>query len=178
GVEDDAGRIDHRLERRLERLREPRRRQHLDARDDRAFGAERRVAVRDRVADGGRRRAQRVHGRVCAKARFKGADRRPLAELVDRRDDAKIGHAVLCYQNACMTQDRPKTRPLERFWPYADLPEQLTDEERAALDPDLHEALFGAQPRPFSITIVFPPLEVPAFARARAIARAAAPARA
>ena len=34
---------------------------------------------------------------------------------------------------------------MERFWPYADLPEQPTDEELAALDPDLHEALFGAQ---------------------------------
>ena len=38
----------------------------------------------------------------------------------------------------------PKFRPLERFWPYADLPEQPTDEELASLDPDLHEALFGA----------------------------------
>ena len=50
----------------------------------------------------------------------------------------------------------PKYRPFERFWPYAELPEQPTDEELAALDPDLHEALFGAQPRPFSITLVFP----------------------
>ena len=54
-----------------------------------------------------------------------------------------------------------KYRPLERFWPYADLPEQPTDEELAALDPDLHDALFGAQPRPFSITLVFPALDVP-----------------
>jgi hypothetical protein len=51
-----------------------------------------------------------------------------------------------------MTADPPKYRPLERFWPYAELPEQPTDEELAALDPDLHEALFGARPRPFSIT--------------------------
>ena len=50
----------------------------------------------------------------------------------------------------------PKYRPLERFWPYADLPEQPTDEELASLDPDLHEALFGANPRPFSITLSAP----------------------
>ena len=59
----------------------------------------------------------------------------------------------------------PKYRPLERFWPYADLPEQPSDEELAALDPDLYEALFGARPRPFSITLVFPPLDVPEFDR-------------
>ena len=68
----------------------------------------------------------------------------------------------------------PKYRPLERFWPYAELPEQPTDEELAALDPDLHEALFGAQPRPFSITLVFPTLDVPDFARALELARASA----
>ncbi len=58
-----------------------------------------------------------------------------------------------------MNPDPPRYRPLERFWPYADLPEQPTDEELAALDPDLHEALFGAQPRPFSISLVFPALD-------------------
>ena len=68
----------------------------------------------------------------------------------------------------------PKYRPLERFWPYADLTEQPTDEELAALDPDLQEALFGAKPRPFSISLVFPPLEVPDFARALEMARASA----
>ncbi len=73
-----------------------------------------------------------------------------------------------------MNSDPPKTRPLERFWPYADLPEQPTAEELAALDPDLYEALFGAQPRPFSITIVFPHLDGPDFARAMEIARASA----
>ena len=67
-----------------------------------------------------------------------------------------------------MTSDPPKYRPLERFWPYAELPEQPTAAELAALDPDLYEALFGAQTRPFSITLVFPALDVPAFAaRAR-----------
>ncbi len=42
----------------------------------------------------------------------------------------------------------PTYRPRERFWPYADLPEQLTDEEIAKLDPDLHAELFGTPPRP------------------------------
>ena len=60
-----------------------------------------------------------------------------------------------------MAPDSPKFRPTERFWPYADLPEQPTDEELASLDPDLQEALFGAKPRPFSITLVFPTLEFP-----------------
>ena len=73
-----------------------------------------------------------------------------------------------------MTSDPPKTRPLERFWPYADLPEQPTDAELAALDPDLQEALFGAQSRPFSISIVFPTLEIPDFARAVELARQSA----
>jgi hypothetical protein len=68
----------------------------------------------------------------------------------------------------------PKHRPLERFWPYADLPEQPTPEELAAIDPDLHEALFGAEQRPFSITIVFPPLDVPDFDHALELARGAA----
>jgi len=68
----------------------------------------------------------------------------------------------------------PKVRPLERFWPYAELPEQPTDEELARLDPDLHEALFGARPRPFSITIVFPKIDVERFDRALALARESA----
>src|SRR3954453_10747046 len=73
-----------------------------------------------------------------------------------------------------MTSDPPKYRPLERFWPYAELPEQPTDEELAALDPDLHDALFGERPRPFSITLVFPAMEVARFAEALAMARASA----
>jgi hypothetical protein len=73
-----------------------------------------------------------------------------------------------------MDADPPKYRPLERFWPYADLPEQPSEAELAALDPDLHEALFGAQPRPFSITLVFPDLETADFARALELARASA----
>jgi hypothetical protein len=73
-----------------------------------------------------------------------------------------------------MTADPPKYRPLERFWPYAELPEQPTTAELAALDPDLYEALFGAQKRPFSITLVFPALDIPEFADALTIARASA----
>jgi hypothetical protein len=73
-----------------------------------------------------------------------------------------------------MVPDPPKYRPLERFWPYADLPEQPTEAELASLDPDLHEALFGVSPRPFSITLVFPRLEVPDFSRALELARSSA----
>jgi hypothetical protein len=73
-----------------------------------------------------------------------------------------------------MTEDSPKYRPLERFWPYADLPEQPTDDELAALDPDLQEALFGNQARPFSITLVFPRLDLADFNRALELARASA----
>lgn len=72
-----------------------------------------------------------------------------------------------------MTAGSPKYRPLERFWPYAELPEQPSDEELAALDPDLHEALFGSGQRPFSITLVFPQLDVPDFERALVLARQA-----
>ncbi len=73
-----------------------------------------------------------------------------------------------------MTPDPPKYRPPERFWPYADLPEQPTDQELAELDPDLREALFGTDARPFSITLVFPRLDVPEFDRALEIARGSA----
>jgi hypothetical protein len=73
-----------------------------------------------------------------------------------------------------MSADPPKYRPLERFWPYADLPEQPSPEELAALDPDLHEALFGAETRPFSITLVFPAMAAPDFPRALELARASA----
>jgi hypothetical protein len=48
-----------------------------------------------------------------------------------------------------------RTQPLEKFWPYADAPEEPTAEELAALDPDLHAALFGPRDMPFSFTIVF-----------------------
>jgi hypothetical protein len=47
-----------------------------------------------------------------------------------------------------LEQVEGRFRPRERFWPYVELPEQLTDEEIASLDPDLHAELFGAPPRP------------------------------
>jgi len=68
----------------------------------------------------------------------------------------------------------PDYRPIERFWPYVDLPEQPTDEELAALDPELSEALFGTPKRPFSITIDFPVFTGPGYARAVELARASA----
>jgi hypothetical protein len=67
----------------------------------------------------------------------------------------------------------PEYRPDERFWPYVDLPEQPTTEELTALDPELHAALFGPPPRPFSITIVFPRFEGPGYDAAYALARGA-----
>jgi hypothetical protein len=73
-----------------------------------------------------------------------------------------------------MSAETPKYRPLERFWPYANLSEVPTEEELTALDPDLHEALFGARPRPFSITLVFPDIDSPDFSRAVELARASA----
>ena len=65
-------------------------------------------------------------------------------------------------------------RPLERFWPYVDVPEQPTPEELAALDPDLHAALFGAPQRPFSITLAFPRFDGPEYIRALEMARGSA----
>lgn len=66
------------------------------------------------------------------------------------------------------------TRPLERFWPYVEKPEEPTADELAALDPDLYAALFGPRDLPFSITIVFGPFEGPDYARAVDMARGSA----
>jgi hypothetical protein len=72
-------------------------------------------------------------------------------------------------------RDAPhRFQPLERFWPYVDLPEQPTVEELAALDPEIQEVLFKLPPQPFSITLVFPPFEGPGYARALELARASA----
>lgn len=68
----------------------------------------------------------------------------------------------------------PRYRPRERFWPYVELQEQLSDEEIARLDPDLHAELFGAPQRPFSVTLVFPVLDTPDYARAIELAKASA----
>jgi hypothetical protein len=70
--------------------------------------------------------------------------------------------------------DVPEYRPTERFWPYLELPEQPSEEELAKLDPALAEALFGAQKRPFSISLEFPPFPGPDYERALSLARAAA----
>jgi hypothetical protein len=71
-------------------------------------------------------------------------------------------------------EETPRFRPPDRFWPYADLPEQPTADELATLDPDLKDALYGAKGRPFSITVVFPRFDGPDFEKAMAIARQAA----
>ena len=65
-------------------------------------------------------------------------------------------------------------RPLERYWPYVEKPEEPTAEELAALDPDLHATLFGPRDLPFSITLVFPPFDGPDYQPAVAKARASA----
>ena len=67
----------------------------------------------------------------------------------------------------------PDYRPVERFWPYVDLPEQPTEEELAALNPELSEALFGTPKLPFSVSLDFPRFEGPEYARALEMARGA-----
>jgi hypothetical protein len=67
----------------------------------------------------------------------------------------------------------PDYRPVERFWPYVDLPEQPSDDELAALDPELSEVLFGTPRLPFSVTLEFPTFAGPDYARALEMARAA-----
>jgi hypothetical protein len=70
--------------------------------------------------------------------------------------------------------DVPDYRPIERFWPYVDLPEQPSDEELASLDPALAEVLFGTPRRPFSVSLQFPRFDGPDYARALDLARASA----
>ncbi len=61
----------------------------------------------------------------------------------------------------------------DHFWPYADLPEQPTEEEIAAVDPDIRQTLLGRR-LPFSITLVFPRFEGADYERALEMARASA----
>ena len=68
----------------------------------------------------------------------------------------------------------PDYRPVERFWPYVDLPEQPSDEELAKLDPELGEALFGTPRLPFSVTLEFPVFAGGDYERAVAMARGSA----
>ena len=53
------------------------------------------------------------------------------------------------------------------------MPEEPTEEELVALDPDLQRALRGKSDRPFSITLVFPRLEAPEYEEALKLAREA-----
>jgi hypothetical protein len=69
--------------------------------------------------------------------------------------------------------DNPVYRPLERFWPYAELSEQPTEEELAALHPELRDVLFGAPSLPFSMSLVFPDFEGEPCSRAIELAQAA-----
>jgi hypothetical protein len=73
-----------------------------------------------------------------------------------------------------MSTTERKHRPLERFWPYKELAEEPTPEELAAIDPDLHAALFGARDLPFSVTVVFGAFDGPGYAEAVALARTSA----
>ena len=68
----------------------------------------------------------------------------------------------------------PDYRPVERFWPYVDLPEQPSEEELAQLNPELAEALFGRSPVPFSVSLEFPAFDGVDYARALDLARRSA----
>jgi hypothetical protein len=76
--------------------------------------------------------------------------------------------------NTPPTVEVPAYRPMDRFWPYLDLPEQPTDEELAALDPALAEALFGTPRGPFSVSLEFPSCAGADYERALTMARRAA----
>lgn len=67
--------------------------------------------------------------------------------------------------------DEPTHRPLERFWPYAELDESPGEDELAALHPELRAVLFGAPTLPFSISVVFPAFEGEGYATALERAR-------
>jgi hypothetical protein len=69
--------------------------------------------------------------------------------------------------------DQPEYRPLERFWPYAELTEEPSDEELAKVHPELAGALFGERVLPFSISVEFPAFEGARYGRAVDLARTA-----
>ena len=77
-------------------------------------------------------------------------------------------------ENTPPTIPVPDYKPVERFWPYVDLPEQPTPEELASLHPELAEALFGTPKLPFSISLEFSPFDGVDYDRAIQMARAAA----
>lgn len=66
----------------------------------------------------------------------------------------------------------PQYRPRERYWPYVDVPEEPTDQEIAALDPDLRTELFGSGGLPFSITVAFPRFDGEGYVKAVELAKA------
>jgi hypothetical protein len=68
--------------------------------------------------------------------------------------------------------DRPEHRPLERFWPYAELSEEPTDDELAKVHPEIAAVVFGAPAWPFSISLAFPAFEGAGYPRAVELARA------
>lgn len=68
--------------------------------------------------------------------------------------------------------EKPEYRPVERFWPYAELAEEPSEEEQAHLHPELRRVLFGAPVLPFSMSIVFPEFDGPQYGRAIELARA------
>jgi hypothetical protein len=74
-------------------------------------------------------------------------------------------------ENAPPAVPVPDYRPIERFWPYVDLPEQPTDEELANLNPELAEALFGRPPLPFSVSLEFPRFDGPDYDSAVTLAQ-------
>lgn len=68
--------------------------------------------------------------------------------------------------------ETPRFRPGDRFWPYAQLAEEPSDEELARLDADLQDALMENPPRrPFSYTVVFAPFDAPEYEQAVELAR-------
>ena len=70
------------------------------------------------------------------------------------------------------TPARPRFRPREQFWPYADLDEEPSDDELARLDPDLQDAIYNrAVARPFSYTIVFERFDGDGYDRAVELAK-------
>jgi hypothetical protein len=71
-----------------------------------------------------------------------------------------------------LRQETPRERPLERFWPYAELAEQPSEDELARLHPELRRALFGTPRQPFSMSLVFRAFDGPAYAKALELARA------
>ena len=159
-------------------------------------GGEAPPAIARRITSAAARRASTR--RVAAEARHERRCAGPLPELIDGRNDAVVRHACeptrrSGYHRLSRRDRRPRLIrspcPSLRFHRQARLraptrhdasaasasgrtrswPKSRRAEELAALDPDLHAALFGAPPGPFSIT-----LAVSAVRRARLPARAGA----